>query len=555
MSGARTSLATGRLNVPPPETLSMTLRDGTRLDADVYRPDGPGPYPVLLQRQSYSRRIACTICYAHPAWYASHGFIVVVQDVRGRGTSEGSYVPGENEVEDGAEAVEWAAALPGSSGKVGMYGFSYQGLVQLAAAAGDCPSLAALAPAMALWDAAGGWVYENGALRMRHSVNLGLQLTAEAARRAGDEEAYGELTAASGALPFNGPVAARPAVLQKHRALSHVMDWIETPAGSPYWATISPAARAEAIRARGLPMFFIGGWFDTQLTSTVAGWRALVGADDAHSRLVIGPWLHFPWTSRAGDLDFGPEAATDMDDAQIRFFKLHLAGEGEGVGPDRIRLFDMGSNKWVAMDGWPSGRSELFLGSRGRASIDLEDGTLAASPGGPEVDYLVHDPWRPAPVTGGCYGTPPGPVNRAGTDRRGDVLTFTTDAFESDFTVAGDTVVELTATGDRQSFDLGCVLSRVTADGRAYQIASGYAHFRETGGRSEFAVPLSATLATIRKGERLRLSVSAAAFPAYPVNPGTGTDPAATPKAEGLVTTVRVAHGQGARSLIRLGRL
>lgn len=548
MSGAR-------FTVLPPQELSMTLRDGTRLDADVYRPDAPGPFPVLLQRQAYSRRIGCTICYAHPAWYAAHGFIVVVQDVRGRGTSEGLFRPGETEISDGAEAVEWAAALPGSTGKVGMYGFSYQAYNQLLAAAGDSPSLSALAPAMGPWDVAKTWMYQNGALRMKQAIGWGGQITAEQARRLGDEEAYAALFAANGALPVNGPIAGRPALTEKCRAMSHVMDWLETPEDSPFWATISPSAFAGQIRARQLPMLFIGGWFDTHLMSTVEGWRGLIGPEDTASRLVIGPWLHFPWVRKVGGLDFGPDAARDMDRAHVAFFKRHLAGEGDGLGADRISLFDMGARRWTGMADWPADETVLHFASTGRASIDVEDGTLAPEPGDAAEDFIVHDPWRPAPVTGGCYGMPPGPIDRSVTDERGDVVTFTTPPLGRDITVAGGSAAEIAVTCDRPSFDLACVLSRVTPDGQAFQIASGYAHFRDPGARSLFAVPLDATLATIPAGERLRLSISAAAYPAYPVNPGTGGDPGSTPKSAALVTTLRIASGADTGSLIRLGSL
>ena len=548
-------MSDARFAVLPPEELFMTLADGTRLDADVYRPDAPGPFPVLLQRQAYSRRIGCAICYAHPAWYASHGFIVVVQDVRGRGTSEGTFRPGETEIADGAQAVEWAAALPGSTGRVGMYGFSYQAYNQLLAAAGDSPSLAALAPAMGPWDVATTWMFQNGALRMKQAIGWGGQITAEAARRAGDEEAYAALFAANGVLPVNGPIAARPALLEKYRAMSHVMDWLETPEDSPFWATISPSAHAEKLRARRLPMLFIGGWFDTHLMSTVESWRGLVGPEDKASRLIIGPWLHFPWVRKVGALDFGPAAARDMDREHIAFFKRHLAEEDVGPGDDApIQLFDMGARQWTALAEWPAGEAVLRLSSSGRASIDVEDGKLATEAGAPADDFIVHDPWRPAPVTGGCYGLPPGPVDRSVTDERGDVVTFTTDPLDAAFTVAGRATVELDVTCDRPSFDIACVLSRVTADGRAFQIASGYAHFRDPAGRKTFAVPIDATLATIPAGERLRLSISAAAYPAYPVNPGTGDDPANTPKSRAVVTTLRIASGPGTGSLIRVGQ-
>lgn len=542
------------LAVLPPETVSMRLSDGTRLDADVYRPVGAGPYPVLLQRQAYGRRIACTICYAHPAWYAAQGYLVVVQDVRGRGTSEGVFRPGENETRDGAEAIEWAARLDGSTGDVGTYGFSYQAYNQLLAAAGDCPSLKAIAPAMGPWDAARTWVYENGALRLKQMVGWGMQITSEAARRAGDDEAYGALMGASTNLPLNGPIAAKPALLEKYRAYSHVMDWLETPADAPYWAAISPASEAARIRARRLPMLFVGGWYDTHLSSTVEAWKALARADDTVSRLIIGPWLHFPWVQTVGAVDFGAAAARDMDQEHIRFFDQVLKGlpDVEPARP-RVSLFDMGTKAWRGFDVWPPETARVrHLTSTGRAAIRMDDGVLDVAPTPTETsDHTVHDPWRPAPVTGGCYGVPAGPVDRRVTDERGDVLTFTTPALTEALTLAGEPVVTLSATSDRPSFDLSCVLSVVKRDGKVLQIATGYALLRDSMAHPVH-LTLTATCITLAAGEKLRLSIAGAAYPAYPVNPGTGADPVAAPKTHAVVTTIVLTHGPDRPSVLHL---
>ncbi len=155
------------LGLRPRESASMKTRDGVRLDADVYRPDGPWPYPILLMRQPYGRAIASTVTYAHPSWYARHGYIVVVQDVRGRGSSEGEFDLLATERADGFDTVEWAARLPGGTGAVGMYGFSYQGMTQLMAAAAKPLALRAICPAMAAWDSHADMGYENGAFRLQ----------------------------------------------------------------------------------------------------------------------------------------------------------------------------------------------------------------------------------------------------------------------------------------------------------------------------------------------------------------------------------------------------
>jgi putative CocE/NonD family hydrolase len=526
------------------------LKDGTRLDADVYRPAAPGPYPVLLQRQAYSRRIACSICYAHPAWYASHGYIVVVQDVRGRGTSEGTFRPGETEVEDGAEAVEWAARLDGANGDVGMYGFSYQAYNQLLAAAGDCPSLKALAPAMGPWNPA-HWAYENGALQMKHMIGWGIQITAEAARRAGDDDAFSALQAAGSNLPFNGPVAAMPQLLHKYRHYSHVMDWLETPADSPYWDSISPVAHVDAIRARRLPMLFVGGWFDPFLPATVESFRALAASSE-DTRLIVGPWIHFPWTRKVGAIDFGPEAQRNVDVDHIQFFDHVLKGLPSRAARERIELFDMGLRTWRKYRDFPANTQALFLGGTGRTSMDPQDGTLGPRQS-PEddIEHIVHDPWRPAPTVGGYYGTPTGPIDRRVADERGDVLTFTTDAVEDAIEVVGEPEVVLELSCDRPSFDLSCILSLVTSDEKVFQISSGYAHYR-VARPGQNRLKLAATCVTLQKGDRLRLSVAGADYPAYPVNPGTGEDPVSTPKTHAVVTTISVRHGPSRPSILRL---
>jgi putative CocE/NonD family hydrolase len=138
--------------VAAPQTVSMATPDGVRLDADLWRPAAPGPFPVLLMRQPYGRAIASTVVWAHPAWYAAQGYIVAIQDVRGRGSSGGDFRLWQDEAADGKATLDWLATLPDTTGKVGMYGFSYQASTQLLAAASGGKGLACLSPAMPAFD-------------------------------------------------------------------------------------------------------------------------------------------------------------------------------------------------------------------------------------------------------------------------------------------------------------------------------------------------------------------------------------------------------------------
>jgi putative CocE/NonD family hydrolase len=519
------------LRVLAPETVSMHTRDGVRLDADVYRPDSAGPFPVLLMRQPYGRRIASTVCYAHPDWYAAQGFIVVIQDVRGRGTSEGVFKTFEADSADGADAVAWAASLPGANGAVGMYGFSYQGTNQFLAAAEHPKGLRALAPAMIGWDIRTDWAHEGDAFALQANLGWAIQIAAESARLARDADAHRELRAAAQALPLAGEIVARPDLLERHRTLTHYAAWLDEESGSPYWAKISPASRLDRIIAASLPTFLVGGWFDSHLPGTLAARRALEGL--VPLRIVIGPWAHFPWSRRVGVLDFSEAAIGEIDRLQVEWFDAWLKGVAESAEP-AVRLFDIGACRWRDFSAWPREGGSFFLGGTGRAAIDLRDGTLSeAAPHDAGSEALVHDPWRPVASVSAAQ-------DRTTVDMRPDVLTFTTSPTPQPRLFAGDVRAVLDIVADAVEFDVSCVLCRVGANGQSVGLAEGYRRVRASG---TIEIPMRATCLTLQPGERLRLSVAGAAFPAFPINPGTGADPTRARTIDANIITLRVAHG------------
>lgn len=167
----------------------MPCADGVKLASRVWKPSTPGRWPVLLVRQPYGRAIASTITAAHPHWYAQQGYAVVVQDVRGRGDSAGQFEGFAQEALDGATAVQWARSLPFADGKVGTYGFSYQGLTQVLGSADTAPP-DAMAPAMTGLDERLHWASDGGAHRWALGLGWALQLAAETVRRRGDHDAW-----------------------------------------------------------------------------------------------------------------------------------------------------------------------------------------------------------------------------------------------------------------------------------------------------------------------------------------------------------------------------
>ncbi|PSR13086.1 S15 family X-Pro dipeptidyl-peptidase [filamentous cyanobacterium CCP3] len=533
------------------------------LDADVYYPEGEGPFPVLLMRQPYGRAIASTVVYAHPTWYASHGYIVVIQDVRGRGSSGGEFDLLRHEAADGYASVQWAAALSQSSGAVGMYGFSYQGMTQIYAAAQKPPALRAIAPAMVGYDLYADWAYENSALPLQIGLGWAIQIAAETARLKQDNEAYQALRQAAIAPPLGDAVPARPQVLKTYAPDSFFHQWLDHPQPNRYWQALQPD-----LTGVDLPMLHVGGWYDPYLRGDLRLYQQMVAQSKAPQALWIGPWGHLPWGRRVGGLDFGPEADSPIDRLQIRWFNRFLKDRPTETNPEpSVQLFVMGTNQWQGRDRWPTDPGQPFyLTSTGLAGLRWDDGVLtpelaqaeAQTNGWPQPqDVIVHDPWRPVPSLGGHCGLPPGPFDRATLDSRTDVLTYTTAALAEALTLVGTPAALLYCRADAPSFDLSVVLSEVYTDGRVMNLTQGHCRVDRpapTPTPQAVTLPLQPTACTLATGHRLRLSVAAACFPAYAVNSGTGAGYGDCPQMEHRVITLTIAHGAQYPSCIQLPR-
>ena len=539
------------LNTLPPETASLRMADGVRLDADIYRPAGEGPWPVLLLRQAYGRKVAATVTYAHPAWYAAQGYVVVVQDVRGRGSSEGTFATLEHDARDGAETIAWCASLPGTTGAVGMYGFSLQGMNQLLAAALAGPELKALAPAMIGWDIHGDMVTEGGVPQLAPAIAWAAQLGADSARHQNDAAAYEDLRRAAMSLPLGDRVTARPDVLSRWQHYHHYFRWLDAEPGDDLLRNIAPAHHLEALSARQLPMLFVGGWYDFTLPGTLEGWAAMHAVQPDRTRLVVGPWAHLPWAPVIGGRDFGDAAISNIDALQVAWFDHWL--KGKPLQGEPIALFDLGLSAWQSRSALSAETRRWHLGGNGLAAVDAAAGTLSAEIAAPGREVIVHDPWRPAPSCGGRFSAPPGPIDRREVEQRADILTFTSAPLDQPLAIAGWLVAELYASADTPSFDLHCTVSRLAADGRVEPIAEGARRIMPGSSSSPVAIDLRAACITLAPGERLRLSVAGACYPAFAVNPGDGDRNA--PQMAARPITIAIDHGPSTPSALVLNHV
>jgi putative CocE/NonD family hydrolase len=505
----------------------FALSDGVVLVSDHYYPPGPGPHPTLLMRQPYGRDIASTVVYAHPVWFAAHGYNVVIQDVRGRGDSQGEFYPFRNEGRDGAETIHWLRTRGESNGSIGMYGFSYQGMTQLLAAAEQPEGLVCIAPAQTACDLYHGWFYHQGALRLASSLGWGLQMMKADARRRKLREASDGLEKAWADLrsqPLMTPYGLHPQLL--HQGMpGYVQDWFTHPLSGPYWSALDVTESLERIK---VPALHLSGWFDTYLSGSVAGFRALAAkAEDQY--LVAGPWVHIPWGELVGDQNLGPEALLDTDSLLLRWFNHWLKQSGEFDREPRIRHFALGVNRWFETESFPQQTLALYLHSGGRADSRKGDGALSSTAPDSDQprDVFVYDPEVPV----GAPGI--GPANQAHLELGNNLLIYTSAPLELPVHVLGSPQLTLYCVTSAAHADFTGKLVRLRPSGQADFVCIGIARssylFRDSGYRADsmqrWEFSLEPTSCVFAAGDAIRLEVAGSAFPLYDRNPSTEVHP------------------------------
>ncbi|MFF4028778.1 CocE/NonD family hydrolase [Streptomyces sviceus] len=527
------------------------MRDGTVLRADVYRPGGTGPWPVLLSRLPYGKQAPPVLgVMLDPLAAARRGFMVVVQDTRGRFASEGEWEPWTYEESDGYDTVRWAAALPGASGSVGMIGASYFGNTQWMAALSKPPELKAIAPMVTWSDPDDGLWTRGGAIELGIAAPWTLTMGAEVLMRRHSTDpaalvsSLGRLVQDLDGLADGGyrelPAGRFPAFAR------HDLPELgyERSRREPGWATsCRVAGRHDEV---DLPTFQVGGWYDIFAQGTLDNFAAMRSAGRS-ATLIMGPWSHLNQQHVVGDVNFGFAASSavtgthgPLHDLQLDWYQRTI-GDGEALEPDtgKVLLFLMGVNQWREETEWPPSRAvdtDLHLRADGR--LTPEPPSTAEQP-----DEFTYDPMNPVPTTGGAIALSdefrPGPLDQTAVEARKDVLVFTTEPLTEDVEVTGRVRAVLFAATDGPSTDWVTRLCDVDESGVSRNVTDGIVRVRAAtpGEPAEHVVDLWSTSIVFRAGHRIRLQVTSSNFPRWDRNLNTG-------EPEESAITARVAQQQ-----------
>jgi len=515
--------------------LEATMRDGTVLRADSYRPASGGPWPVLLARTPYGKQDPGVLARLDPFRAAGRGYLVVIQDCRGRFRSDGHWAPLFHEAGDGCDTIDWASRMPGSDGRVGMYGPSYLGYTQRAAISARPPQLRAATPEFTWAGPLDGLIARDGAYELglvtHWTLTLGFNVLqrrhagnpAELQRRLAElntaldrltTHTYWELPAGSPLRRLGLPVPTR-----------------EIPAAAP----IAPPPHPAGPHAVAVPTLTVAGWFDSFLQGSLDNYVADRSAG-MPAALIVGPWSHDNQTSRVGDTDFGISAdAAAMDagrsllDRELDWLDLYLKPELPVRSPPTseppVLLFVMGANQWRRLSAWPPESINVPWYLHSGAEL---------SPGSPEADSppdaFHHDPADPVPTCGGALLLPPafpaGPFDQQDIEKRDDVLVYTSAPLRDPLEVIGRIEVRLFAHSTAPT-DWVARLCDVDPGGVSRNITDGILRTNQahTQGRrdpapDEFLIDLWSTAHVFLPGHRIRVQITASCFPRWDRNFG-----------------------------------
>jgi putative CocE/NonD family hydrolase len=501
----------------------VTVRDGTKLATEVWLPGNGGPRPVMLVRTPYGLAAARA---AHDALgLVQSGWAVVLQDVRGRYGSEGTFEPFHQEILDGRDTIGWCAAQPWSDGRVVTTGASYLGATQWLAASTSPPALKAFSPMITAPSAHEGWSYENGAFHHAFMTQWALDM-AGTAPRLGARQARRIEKLRARLVDLGRGAPAENGVADVFPAYGRFADYHDR----SYWRAIDVRRRMPRLDIAG---YHVGGWYDIFCEGTIAGYngmRSSAATEYARTsqRLVIGPWVHAGvFGTATGAWDFGPTANGFARGFPQEMHTFLTGALDRREVPTGVTVYVMGADRWIDLPDWPppaQGES-LYLDATVGAQSLAGDGRLEAQPAPTSgVDRYRHDPKDPVPNHGGRTlgaATPlGGPADQRAVEQRDDVLVYTGEPLRSELWIVGEVRAAIWFSTTAAEADVTVKLLDVHPDGLAFNIVDGASRVsRKTSSVGCVELSVGSTAYCFKPGHRIRVEVASADFPRLSLAP------------------------------------
>ena len=519
---------------PTQVDVMVPMRDGVPLGADVYLPEGNGPFPVLLTLTPYGKNAAAQAARR----YLARGYAVVAADSRGLRASKGTWIPYVNEGRDGYDLQQWVGKQPWSNGKIGMFGTSYPAFTQLLPAQYRSEYVKALVPIAAQSDNFGSVWATDGFYHLAFLPAWPTRQEAIATGKTVPEINWNKLL-------WHLPLKDIPNQIPGIRS-PFLVDVLAHDRYTEFWKSMSIRGKHNEM---DVPALHVTGWYDDLTEETLQNYIAMRKQSRSEharrwQRLLVGPWGHGVRPQRIfGDVDFGPDVQIDFQEMELRWFDYHVKGIENGLDKEApVKIFVMGENKWRDEQEWPLARAQAtryYFHSQGFANTRFGDGVLTTThPQAEPVDRYRYDPRNPVPTSGGhgcCTGdiAPTGPLDQRVTQQRPDVLVYTTPPLEQDTEVTGPMSARLFFSTDVPDTDFIVTLADVAPDGKAIQITEGQVRtrFRESLERPSMLVPnrdyevainLWCASNVFKKGHRIRVHLTSSNFPRFNRNLNSG---------------------------------
>ena len=538
--------------------VKIPMRDRVRLSANIYLPEGKGPFSVILVRTPYDNGDWDDLNWSatKSGDFNTCGYACVIQDVRGRFDSEGEFYPWHQEIRDGYDTRQWIVQQNWCNGKIGTLGSSYMGWVQWLGALESDDHLTAMMPAVTPIDGFWGAHYVNGAYQLALNHPWGFRNSSRTFQPT-EHYHWEKLLKFLPLLEMDQEATGRE--------IGFIRDWIQHAAYDDYWRKISLEDKFHKIN---VPVYTLAGWFDAYPAAAFRAFnemRKQAPSEEVRrsQKILVGPWPHdLSRSTLTGEVDFGPDSLVDLKKLTLRWCDYWLKGIDTGIMDEApIRIFIMGTNVWRDENEWPLARTQFtrfHLHSRGRANTLDGNGTLSpeAPTGDEPPDQYDYDPNHPVFTRGAnlSYTIPgvgkstdlAGPFDQRPNERRDDVLVYSSEPLSEDTEVTGPLSCKLYVSSSAPDTDFVVKLVDVYPGGKALGFSDGILRVRyreswespqlmEPGKIYAIKIEMFPTSLVFKKGHRIRIDITSSNFPHFDRNPNTGHE-------FGRDSEVRIAH-------------